>query len=71
MTQCASLIHMEGRVFHGFDEAQRAEDEYYAALTPQERLEILLDLIAAYRESVGEAAEGFERVYRVTQFSRD
>jgi hypothetical protein len=61
---------MEVHVFHGFDEAERAEDEYYASLTPAERLEILLDLIAANRESVGEATTRLERVYRVTQLSK-
>ena len=33
------------RVFGSFSEADRAEVEYYASLTPQERLEILLEII--------------------------
>ena len=60
----------ELRVFSGFDAAKRADDEYYASLTPQERLDILLDIIAAYRESTGEASERLERVYRVVELSR-
>jgi hypothetical protein len=48
------------RRFDSFEEADRAEAEYYAALTPAQRLEILLDLVASYRESLGETAEGFE-----------
>lgn len=58
------------RAFHSFDEADRADEQYYAALTPQERVEILLDLIAKHRESLGEAAERFERVYRVVELSQ-
>ena len=58
------------QVWSGFEEAERAEEEYYASLTPQERLDIQLDLIAAYRESLGEAAQRFERVHRVTELSR-
>jgi hypothetical protein len=57
------------RVFDSFDDADRADDEYYASLTPQERVDILLDLIAAYRESLGEAGQRFERVYRVVELS--
>jgi len=37
---------------------------------PRERVDILLDIIAAYRESLGEAAERLERVYRVTDLQR-
>jgi hypothetical protein len=57
------------QVFHGFEASDRADDEYYATLAPQERLEILLDIVAAYRESTGEASARLERVYRVTEFS--
>jgi len=51
----------ELQVFNGFAAADRADDEYYAALAPQERLEILLDLVAAYRESTGETSARLER----------
>ncbi len=58
------------QVFHSFEAAERSDDEYYAALAPQERLEILLDLVAAYRESTGEASARLERVCRVTELSQ-
>ena len=63
---------MERRVavFDSFAEADRADVEYYAALRPEERLEILLDLIARYRESLGEAAQGFERVHRIIELAQ-
>jgi hypothetical protein len=57
-------------VYPSFEAAERADDEYYAALSPQERLTILLDIIAAHLESTGEASERLERVYRVTELSR-
>ena len=64
------MAQRELQVFNGFAAADRADDEYYAALAPQERLEILLDLVAAYRESTGETSARFERVCRVTELSQ-
>ena len=58
------------KVFSSFEEAERADDEYYASLSPQERVDILLDMIAAYRESVGETEQRLERVYRVVELSK-
>jgi hypothetical protein len=58
------------RVFQSFEEAEKADEQYYASLTPNERLEILLELVRRQRESLGEAAARFERVYRVVELSR-
>jgi hypothetical protein len=58
------------RTFDSFEAADRADADQYAALSPAERVDILLDLIARYRESLGEAAERFERVHRVVELSR-
>ena len=55
------------QVFHSFDDADRADEAYYAGLTPEERVDILLDLVANYRESLGEVARRFEIVYRVVE----
>lgn len=56
-------------VFNSLEAADRAEVEYYARLTPAERLRILLELIARYQESMPDAARGFERVYRIAELS--
>jgi len=64
------VAQREFQIFSSFEAAERADDEYYAALDPQERLGILLDLVAAYRESTGENSARLERVYRVTELSR-
>lgn len=55
-----------GHKYRSFAEADRAEDQYYSSLTGNERVALLLELVRQYRESIGEAAEGFERVFRVT-----
>jgi len=51
------------RVFQTFDshqDADKATLEYYRSLTPQERIDIALDLM----QSVYEAHPRFERIYR-------
>ena len=35
------------RIFHSLAEAGKADDEYYRSLTPEQRLEILFDLVKA------------------------
>jgi len=57
------------QVFRGFDEADRADEEYYASLTPQQRVDLLLELIAARNMSTGEAAVPFLQVHRVVPLS--
>jgi hypothetical protein len=51
------------RVFHSFADSEKAEREYYASLSPEQRLDILLDLIA--RLHPHETEQRLERVYRV------
>jgi hypothetical protein len=58
------------QVFTSFDDADSADEEYYASLEPSERVDILLDLIEFHQDSLGEAAQRFERVCRVTQLSQ-
>jgi hypothetical protein len=58
------------RRFENLSDADSAEAEYYASLTPEERLNILLELIEMYRSNQGEDSEIFERVYRVDELSR-
>jgi hypothetical protein len=58
------------RVFTTFEDAERADEAYYASLTPQQRIEILLELVARHRESLGESPSRFERVHRVTELSK-
>lgn len=56
-------------VFTSFADADRAEEEYYARLSPAECIEILLELAENHRRSLGRAAERFERVGRIVHLS--
>ncbi len=40
------------RKFSTFDEAAKAEDEFYSSLNPEQRVSILLELINQYWNSV-------------------
>lgn len=51
--------------FDSFADADHAEDEYYARLSPNERVQILLDLVAQYGTLFDGTPERFERVFRV------
>jgi len=57
-------------MFNSFAEAERADDEYYASLTPEERLDILLEMIARHQDSENETAKRFERVSRIVELSQ-
>lgn len=50
--------------FRSFEEAEKADRAFYKTLTPQERLDILLELLNHAPE------QRLERVYRVTKLSR-
>ena len=59
------------RSFNQFAEAEEADWKYYASLSPQERLNIMLEIVAQTLESLGETTKGLERVYRVIELSQD
>ena len=59
------------RSFNQFADAEEADLQYYTSLSPKERLDIMLEIIAQTLESSGEATKGLERVYRVIELSQD
>jgi len=59
-------MNREARVFDDFGAADEADRAHYAAMTPDERLALVLELSYRHREEHGEASEGLARVYRVT-----
>lgn len=67
-----SFRHMERvvRVFPSHEAAAAADRAAVAAMPPQDRLDLALDLAARYREGLGEAAGRFERVCRIVSLSR-
>lgn len=58
------------RVFHSFEEADKADKEYYRSLTPAQRIEKLLVLRDQFRPYSDELTEGFKRVYRVIRTNK-
>ena len=53
------------QIFESFAEAEEADRRYYASLTPQQRLDLQLDIIARHRKALGQTDERLARVYRV------
>lgn len=64
-----AVVKPIAQVFASFDDADRADDAYYASLSPPDRIEILLDLIENYRRSLGRSAERLERVCCITELA--
>ncbi len=62
-------MEKEARVFHSFAEADQAEDKYYRSLTPEQRLELLLDLVKAQQPD--ETEPRLERVCRIIKLQED
>ncbi|MBI1897536.1 MAG: hypothetical protein HYZ57_15865 [Acidobacteria bacterium] len=55
------------RKFSSFEEAEQADREYYRSLTPERRLEILLELMESARQNANAPGEGLARVYRIVK----
>jgi len=53
-------------VFESHESAERADRAALAAMSPQARFDMLLQIIRRYREGLGEPAIRFERVCRVS-----
>jgi hypothetical protein len=63
-------VERVAQVLRTFEDAERADDQFYADLTPEARLDILLELVERQRSALGEAAERFERVHRIVELSQ-
>jgi len=57
------------RQFDSHAAAEAADRAYYRSLTPQQRLDILFDLVSRYREEHG-CSDRLERVYRIVEPSQ-
>jgi hypothetical protein len=60
----------ELRAFSSFAEADSASRAQYGAMSPDERLALVLELCRRHREEQGETAERLARVYRVVELAR-
>jgi hypothetical protein len=56
--------------FEAFEAAEQGDDEFYAHLEPEARLDLLLELVDRHRSALGEAASRFERVHSIVELSR-
>jgi hypothetical protein len=64
------LMEKIKRVFKSFDEAEKANREFYNSLSGTERLDILLTLISQNKSSKhDEVGSGPKRIYRVIKRS--
>jgi hypothetical protein len=64
------FVERVGQMFGSFEDAETADDQFYADLTPEERLDILLELVDQHRSALGEAASRLERVHRIIELSQ-
>lgn len=64
-------MHKTLKIYSSHDEADRADRDYYASLTPEARVQVLLDLVAQHREATGNASEGLARVCRVVELGSE
>jgi len=55
------------QIFSSFEEAEEAENRYYARLSPQERMAILLELV---RPKTDDSQQRLKRVYRITPLAQ-
>ena len=58
------------RKFSSFEEAGKADHDYYRGLTPQQRVDICLELSARLRKELGEDSERLARVSRIIKLPR-
>jgi hypothetical protein len=56
--------------FDSHEEARQASWEYYRRLAPQQRLDILLELMGMSRKEADASSERLERVYRISELRR-
>ena len=52
------------RKFSSFEEAEKADREYYRSLTGQQRLDMLVEMLARNQD---EPEQGLARVYRIVR----
>ena len=55
------------KIFHSFEEAEKAETEYWKTLSGDKKLEVLEELRSKYWALTHERKPGFQRVYRIIE----
>jgi hypothetical protein len=64
------MIEKVVKVSRSFEECDQADKAYYRSLSPQQRLEMLLELNSRWpARGDDETSQRLERVYRIVKFS--
>jgi len=67
---CAGpVMEKKIQVFQSFEDADKADKEYYHSLTPQQRLQILYELNSRWPGNDGSSIRRLERVYRIIKLT--
>lgn len=53
--------------YNSFEEAEKAEIEFWKNMESRKKLEILEEIRLRYMEITGEGKQGFQRVYRLVK----
>ena len=61
------MVECGGRTFENFEDVDRAGHAFWAAIPPQQRLDLMLELNARHWERLGYPLTHFERVIRITR----
>lgn len=55
------------RIFKNHDAADRADDEYYASLTGNQRVDLMIEMNRIFAEAYGAPEQRLRRVYRIVK----
>lgn len=62
---------MKVQRFQSHEAAAQADRAYYRSLKPEQRLDVLLELVRAHLEGIDETQQGLARVYRIVELGGD
>lgn len=58
------------RIFKDHDEADRADDEFYASLSGNQRVDLMIKMNRVFAEAYGAPEQRLHRVYRIVESTR-
>lgn len=58
------------RIFRDHDEADRADDLFFAEMNPNDRVGLMVEMNQIFAEAFGAPNQGLRRVYRIVEQSR-
>jgi hypothetical protein len=56
-------------IYDSFEAADRADREFYAKLTPDQRVQMAVDLLDLFEVSTDGAPQRLERIYRIVELT--